>query len=137
LTPSGMSHGAVTLDRDGLPHFGVNKTPIWMSAINPASFVTPSAGLQLPGRLLEWVLRILIVTAGRAIGTSGTTLSTCPRPLHGTKDRSIVSGWRASRMPRYPDVGDNAPGRVGNFFSFGFPIPISHHNPFRSPSHQV
>jgi hypothetical protein len=28
--------------------FKIYKTRIWMSAINPASFVTPSAGLQLP-----------------------------------------------------------------------------------------
>jgi hypothetical protein len=29
--------------------FKIYKTRIWMSAINPASFVTPSAGLQPPG----------------------------------------------------------------------------------------
>ncbi|MCJ1476552.1 hypothetical protein MMC13_005218 [Lambiella insularis] len=31
--------------------FKIYKTRIWMSAINPASFVTPSAGLQLPSGL--------------------------------------------------------------------------------------
>ncbi|KAI1934360.1 hypothetical protein LOZ66_006070 [Ophidiomyces ophidiicola] len=31
--------------------FKIYKTRIWMSAINPASFVTPTAGLQIPGTL--------------------------------------------------------------------------------------
>ncbi|WEW58332.1 hypothetical protein PRK78_003800 [Emydomyces testavorans] len=31
--------------------FKIYKTRIWMSAINPASFVTPTAGLQVPGSL--------------------------------------------------------------------------------------
>jgi hypothetical protein len=36
--------------------FKIYKTRIWMSAINPASFASPSAGLQLPSSLFPGVM---------------------------------------------------------------------------------
>lgn len=66
--------------------FKIYKTRIWMSAINPASFVTPSAGLQLPS----------------GMGPGAVTLDRDGMPRHRPKRENI--GYMPSTLSQAPQT---------------------------------
>ncbi|KAI1388293.1 uncharacterized protein F4822DRAFT_241059 [Hypoxylon trugodes] len=98
--------------------FKIYKTRIWMSAINPASFASPTLGLQAPSGIGPGA-----VTLGRGNGAANTERRTNPTQ----ESQGAFSGGNASGRPFQPSYGqpfggaDHASATNSAYPPSGFP----------------
>ena len=94
--------------------FKIYKTRIWMSAINPASFATPSAGLQPPSGIGPGAL---------GVGADGLAENRPQQDNPAYGPLGIPRSYQTS-FARSPELGqDNSTGHIGTLptaFAYGF-----------------